>query len=330
MKIFIDTNSYYSQKFNFDSITILATIKYCEGFGVHIIVPKVQKMEIEKKIRDYSKEIETKHLYNLRKIWVYKSITSIHKGFLQKKLQKSFDSFLKRKVVISGDIKNIEINDIVKRYCNCRPPFTSEKPKEFMDAIILFTAISIDNKLLLVSKDEGMKEVAKEHSCLFFNDITSMLNYLFTSKKLLPSYLSKKAMEIWPQIEKKIKNKYEGLWVYSDVIEDDLVADELDLEVDDKVELIGISGKCYTVAYIVRANYHVSGTYADEECCAYDSEDKVFIPFEYKEYDGQHDVTGKVIAEIEIDPQSLSVSQLKLVDTKSIELEKISIQEDYY
>ncbi|GAH37802.1 unnamed protein product, partial [marine sediment metagenome] len=119
-------------------------------------------MEIEKKIRDYSKEIETKHLSKLQKIWLYKSIRNIRKDWLQKELQKSFDAFLQRKVVIGGGVKNIEISDIVKRYCECRPPFTSKKPKEFMDAIILSTAISIDNKLLVVSKDDGMKKFAKE------------------------------------------------------------------------------------------------------------------------------------------------------------------------
>ena len=44
-----------------------------------------------------------------------------------------------------------------------------------MDAIILSSAISIDNKLLVVSKDDGMREFAKEHSCPVFNDVTSML-----------------------------------------------------------------------------------------------------------------------------------------------------------
>ncbi len=319
MKILIDTNLYYSQKFNFNSFPILAAINYCEAFDVQILVTNLQRMEIEKKIRDYSKEIGSKHLSYLQKIWLYKSKSDIRQDWFQKKLEESFNSFLKRRVVGCGHIKNIEITDIVRRYCECRPPFTSKKPKEFMDAIILFTAINIDNKLLLVSKDEGMKEFAKEHSCPAFNDIPSMLNYL-----------SEKAMEIWPQIEEELKEKYKSLWVYADVIEDDLVADELEFEVDDKVELVGIRDKFYTVAYNVTANYNVSGTYVDEECGMYDSEDKVFIPFESKEYQGQHDVTGRVIAEIEIDPKRLSVSQWKLVDTKSIELENISIQNDYY
>lgn len=200
-----------------------------------------------------------------------------------------------------------------------------------MDAIILSSAISINNKLLVVSKDGGMKKFAKEYSCPVFNDITSMLNYLFTSNKLRPSYLSEKAMEIWPQIEEEIKDGYEGQWVYADdVIDSDLVIGELKFEVDDNVELVGISDNCYTLAYIVQANYLITGTYADQGCCIYDSEDKVFIPFEYEEYDSWHDVIGRVIAEIEINPQCLSVSRWKLVDIKAIELESISIQDDYY
>lgn len=50
MNIFIDTNLYYSHKFNFNTFPILGAINYCEGFDVRILVTNVQRMEIEKKI----------------------------------------------------------------------------------------------------------------------------------------------------------------------------------------------------------------------------------------------------------------------------------------
>lgn len=331
MNIFIDTNWYFSQRFDFNSIQIMAVINFCRDFHVHIIVPKVQRMEIEKKIRDYSKEIETKHLSNLRKIWLYKSMPNLHQGFLEKKLKKSFNSFLQQKAVIGGDINKIKIYDIVKRYCECLPPFSPKKPKEFMDALIISVAINIDNTLLVVSKDNGMKVYAKESSCQVFDDITSLLNHLFKSNNLLPIDLSEKAIEIWHQKEEEIKDRCKALWVYADdVWESNLEVDKLELKVDKNVKLVGISDNCYTVAYFVQASYHITGTYADGDCGIYDSEDEVFIQLDSKEYEGEHDVMGYIIAEIEINPKSLSVSKWKLLDSKPIELETISIQDDYY
>ena len=331
MNIFIDTNWYYSQKFDFNSIQIVKLIKFCREYDVRIIVPKVQRIEIEKKIKDYSKEIETKHISNIRKIWLYKSMTNLHQGFLEKELKKSFKSFLQQKAIIGGDIKNIEINDIVKRYCECRPPFTPKKPKEFMDALIISVAINIDNELLVVSKDNGMKDYAKESSCQVFDDITSLLDHLFIFKNLLPSDLSEKAIEIWHQKEDEIKDSCKGLWVYADdVWESSLEIDELELEVENDIKLVGISGNCYTVAYFVKANYHITGTYVDDDCGMYDSEDEKFISFDSKEYKGEHEVTGYIIAEIEINPKDLSVLKWNLLDTEPIALETISIEDDYY
>lgn len=257
-------------------------------------------------------------------------MSNLHQDFFEKELKKSFGSFLQQKAVIGGDIKKIQINDILKRYCECLPPFTPEKPKEFMDALIISVAIDIDNELLVVSKDSGMKDYAKEISCQVFDDITSLLDHLFVVKNLLPSDLSKKATEIWHQQEEKIKDICKDLHIYAnDVWESYLEVDKLELKVDNDIKLVGKSGNCYTVAYFVKANYHITGFYMDDDCGMWDKEDEEFHSFDSKKYEDEHEVTGYVIAEIEINPKDLSVLKWKLLDTEPIELEAISIEADY-
>ncbi len=331
MKILIDTNLHYQKKFDISNVDFLALKSYCKGYGTVMIIPDVQKREIFKKIEDMLSELDNKHLSQLRKVPIIKKFGLPSKANIVENLKASYEALFNEDWVVLVQTTMNDIKIILERYFECKPPFSKKKPKEFIDAFIAYNALQTGKELLVISKDEGMENFCTEMGIKYFQDIKTCLNLIYTEMDLKPAYLNEIIDKNWKAIEDQIKEKTDGYDVcILDVYDSDVYTDGISIEKDEDVLLINKTGDTYEICIHLQIKYSFSGTYTDEDCGYYDSEEDKFVAFESKDIgDYVKEVDGYVYISLTFDNKTLNCKECRVTNCDEIRIDDMYINEIY-
>lgn len=331
--IFVDTNAFERNGFNFDDRNKLISIfkKILEkGKYLNVSVSVVDN-EIKKHIND--KIEENKRAIKKHCKWMYD--IADHKQ-INEKLNKNlldYEKFKNDTNTININLSNINPENVMSKYFELKPPFELNKQYEFKDAFFLESIYEFANSndtylsFIVITNDNGIKKAIDEQKnkkIIYFDSISelidSIINYNDESKKELFDYLSKYDFD--DQIQEQLKINVMDI-------------EEFEIDIDDYmcggIFLPKIIKKtCNSITVICDMYVNLMGDFKclDYNKSYYSSEEKDYI---YKEYKERRFLSYICQTIIEVKVNNGNFSTATIVDLPDIDIDYESFMnvEDY-
>jgi len=294
--IFIDTCIFDAICYNFSAATVKAFCEAVKGKKLQLLLPDPTEREISRHINErVDMAIKTikraqKDAPFLIKIKNWPLIKEKNTFSLSYSMRvsthnelKKFHSLFRVKKLGYGTINMAEIMDWYDRKT---PPFAEgAKRKEFPDALAIALVRDYSNDankvVAVISQDNDMEKACGLYSNLFcYKSLSSFTEILQSSKNMVlqirqllkkdKSKLDAAITEHFPSLSFYIEANYEG--------------DAQDVEVEDvefiDLSIVGIGDREVSIVFIANVSFTAYVSYENLETAAYDSEDKVLIPYE--------------------------------------------------
>ena len=295
---FLDTNVYQAKDFDFnDDIALQYLKEHCTKGIVQLFSNDIIISECKLHINQKAKELKKLAYITIKNANIGLTVEQINSLRMaveietKKYVTNLLDKYIVDTKCIILDNKNINIDNIIKKYFNRDAPFgTQGKKDEFPDAIIIESLLNFisehNEKFIVVSNDKDWKDaLCNIESVIFFKDIKEALNYIFSNVKSLATELLEELCNI-KQVLSKIKAKIEGNIVYSDDFKSDIQIDDVNFDVP-STSIFDFSNDQIVIAGEVNADISFSGKLFNEFNSAYDSEKKDYIYEDYTDTNGE-------------------------------------------
>jgi hypothetical protein len=303
--VFIDTSIFVSENFAVDSTKFHTLMSLAQINHIKLLLTDITLQEIESNKDEFITQAEQslgrfqKNAKILRNLPDH-PMAAIFKPFdrkeISKEIQNTLDKFLKdaKSEVIPALSEDPKI--IFDKYFKGAPPFGKGKKKsEFPDAFIM-TALEKwceknSQTIYVLSSDPDMEAACNASSSLFYlPGLVDFLKLALSAFQSLVQFAQKVFENNKDEVINQISRKLEGWWVWLEDQEGDGTILSVDDVTLDEESTISISENRATVELYVTASFEANITYDDLDTAAYDSEDKVLIPWRKIERDVQREI----------------------------------------
>lgn len=299
--VFIDTSIFISNNYAYHNATFKALMKYVSQDRIQVVLTSVTVQEVKSHIeRDTEKAAnaikkarsEARILRNLSDHPISQLFTDFDLKSLREVLLEQFDSFLSAARVTVVPISEADAQKVFELYFKKKEPFGDGKKKsEFPDAFALSAlnewCESEGEKAYVVSSDPDMKGAVKSFPCLIhlhtLEEFVARITLYY--EKLAPLAL-RLIEENQSAIREAVSDQFSGLGFYLED-QDGYVNEIRVAEVEGGQSYLfsvvpGEEGESAVAHFELTTGvkFLADVTYDNLDTAAYDSEDKVLIPWE--------------------------------------------------
>ena len=239
ISIFLDTNIFISQKYDFSDTKnsdFNNLVKMVNDGKIKLYISQIVEHEVKKHIKEdifeIFKEVKKSRNIVLKKIsknylqtLVLSNLFSFYnlkKDDISEEIISKFDKFLKDSKVCKLDCKNIDPQQIIVDYMDSNPPFENKEKKkyEFPDAFMiakLKRSFNEKNPIYVITKDEGFKKAIENIAGLEgkydnLKDVFDLINRENEIYNEIKEFLSNSThtTEILEKLKEEIKDKLES------------------------------------------------------------------------------------------------------------------------
>lgn len=331
LDVFVDTQIFVSENFNFNEKSKLGLLKKQVKKGAinfltsKIIVEESKKHindNIERKINEINKLFNSREIAILRNSEYNKYFENLNPEEMVKEAVNQFQDYLDEVEVKYLDLDSIELRKVIDDYFKGRKPFGEGKKKhEFPDAfnISMLMNFKRDNKpIYVISGDQDFEDI---EGVVLYKNIGKLLSDINTDE--LDELIVQKALEYINNIDNEIDEEIERQFFDNEqYIEVDgyeysrkgiiggYEYDEIELQ---RVKLINILNldvidynyKEHTVKVIIKClvEFEFDCTFFDEENSIWDSVDKEYFTKEYGLIKENHNKEIELIVNLDFDDE---------------------------
>jgi hypothetical protein len=278
--IFLDTEVFIRQNFDFESRTFTRLIELVEQEKIIVHLTSITVSEIEKHIVSLINE-GISHLKAVGKkpaIWVVARLRTspfqiIPRRFDVEPLKEEgisvFRRFLERTRANIIPVEGLSIDDIFAKYFESIPPFGSaEKKNEFPDA---FAVAGVqrwcdenEEKMFVISKDGDMKQACElSEELLSLQSVDELFDLIAQDDAELYAYALRVYAQYKQEILGELKERFAELWFFLDEVESE-VSDVEVKDIDVLEELaIEVKEDHATFKLIANVTYTADISYAE-------------------------------------------------------------------
>ena len=320
--IFLDTNTYISKNFQFESHALEKLRLYMESEDLRLLITDVNISEIKKHIRsrcdEASKVIKeaTKSamiLRNAKKLPWAGIFEKLDNDQLYNEITSQFEGFIDSPNVELVKVDIADVGIIFNDYFKGEPPFdTLGKKSEFPDAFILSAINTLSSKrghkLYVVSNDGDFQRYCARHENLIsLATVDELIDIVVRNSDLLAEP-AKFADKVYESLEAEIIEGLQAALATADLDPNDDLRGEVEISKID-IDEIGILSKNILevsrehVVYELRLKLKLTIKYivTDYDRSPWDSEDKGYLFYLYNEifksYTYNPEVTVKIFYE---------------------------------
>jgi hypothetical protein len=299
--VFIDTSIFIANNYAYNNPTFKALVEYVLQDRVHVVLSSVTVEEVKSHIeKDSEKAVtgikkarsEARILRNLSDHPIAQLFIDLDSKRLQQMLTQQFDNFLSAARVTIVPISEADVEKVFEIYFKREAPFGEGKKKsEFPDAFVLSAlnewCESEGEKAYVVSSDPDMKEAVVSSPCLIH---LHTLEEFIARITLYYEELAPLALRLIEENKSVIKDAVSdqfsclSFWIEDqDGYVDEIRVDEIE---DGEFYLFSVvpgeDGESAEAHFELTTGvkFLADVTYDNLDTAAYDSEDKVLIPWE--------------------------------------------------
>ena len=239
ISIFLDTNIFISQKYDFSDTKnsdFNNLVKMVNDGKIKLYISQIVEHEVKKHIKEdileIFKEVKKSRNIVLKKFSKNYSQTSVlsnlfsfynlKKDDISEEIISKFDKFLKDSKVCKLDCKNIDPQQIIVDYMDSNPPFENKEKKkyEFPDAFMiakLKRSFNEKNPIYVITKDEGFKKAIENIAGLEgkYDNLKEVFDLINRENEIyneIKEFLSNSThtTEILEKLKEEIKDKLES------------------------------------------------------------------------------------------------------------------------
>lgn len=347
-KVFLDTECYIRNHLNFENSALSSFRKLCSEEELEHITTSVVCREVERKIKDSTKEaldaLKTfkRKAQPLNKL-DYKDLSSLFEELNEEETYQkalgSFQSYIGDTSATIVNAKEIDCEEILDRYFQTKPPFTKDKSNEFRDAISLS---SLKTHLggevaYVVSEDKILEDYCEEEDLLVYVESLPKLLDLHSATNERTAKLKAYIQEQEAVIKGLISDFINDCDVYNSSTWED--AEVVDFSISAvnlrDISVLSISDEEALIELDVRIELNVSVTGPDYNNGTYDKEDGVMYTFDSSTQVVDRDFDYEVSVEIQYDFENDAITDATFtVDIEEagsgIEVDVEENEPDYY
>ncbi|MCY7522257.1 PIN domain-containing protein, partial [Paenibacillus larvae] len=252
-------------------------------------------------------------------------------------LKKHFDDFMKQSKASIIPVDTVVVSNLLQRYFQGNPPFSSTKKSEFPDAINLLALENWCNmkseQMYVISLDNDLSNFCEGSSSLhYLNSIDSFLNLMTSNDEYRHSFVINLAEKYFEQIEEAISEEFPWLGFFidnEDGYAENIVVHSVDLEED--VNVVELEEDNAILQFDVRVSFEAEVTYTDYENSVFDKEEGKYLIEKEVELEVETDVV--IPASVQIGFNISDENHFKMINCIINENQDISFrlyEEDYY
>jgi hypothetical protein len=327
-KVFLDTECYIRNHLNFENSALSSFRKLCDEEELEHVTTSVVCREVERKIKDSTKEALDAFKTFKRKAQPlnkldYKDLSSLFAELNEEetyqKALASFQNYIGDTSATVVDAKEIDCEEILDRYFQTKPPFTKDKSNEFRDAISLS---SLKTHLggevaYVVSEDKILEDYCKEEDLLVYVESLPKLLDLHSATNARTAKLKTYIQEQQDVLIKLITEYISECDVYNGSTWEDAEVDGFtvnDIHLFD-TSVLSISDSEALVEIVARVQMNVSVTGPDYNNGTYDKEDGIIYAFDTSTQVVDLDLEYDVSVEIQYDFEDNEISEAEFTIT---------------
>jgi PIN domain len=288
--IFVDTASYESEGFGFETSAALISLANAVDDGhVTVLITQITEREIQRRLvsRVSNAVAKIKGLYDLRvlRILDFEPWKNLDSESATKDALAQWDLYRTSLRPIVVEIDKVLPSHIMDAFFESRAPFSSKKPAEFRDAFVLAAvrawAESQDHQVIVVSADPDHQHTCDGTRLLHAKGITEALAQTMDDEQMVMAARAKledereglleKVGELLSELSINIEDDYEA-----EV--EDIQADEISLESDD-FELVEIRSGVALLSGPMKVQLSANATVADYDNGSHAEGDWVYLPY---------------------------------------------------
>lgn len=230
--IFLDTNVFASQQYNFSSTAFNTFIPVCTKLNLKLLLPDPTEREIKRQIRERSQaalnalDSARRKAPFLSKWQSFPQNTSIDNWEVIHIANTEWRNFIKQFQVEKLSYEGVELQTIMKWYDSVEPPFgNGKKRKEFPDAFAISILDNYAHKnncyIAVVSEDPDIKNACNRYSHLLHFQSISRLTELLLNQNVQINKFHNLIQASIKLLEDPIEQQFEDMTFYHmlDVIE---------------------------------------------------------------------------------------------------------------
>jgi hypothetical protein len=137
--VFIDTESFYREKFDWNSKSFVRLKELAQAQHVKLITTSITKSEVKRKIREtltHATSAIKKYEIPLNQLGISDSLKAVSAPDAVSKLEALFEEFLNNMKAIEVPL-SVDVNSLFTDYFQQNPPFSEKKKSEFPDAVVI-------------------------------------------------------------------------------------------------------------------------------------------------------------------------------------------------
>lgn len=337
--IFLDTNTYISKNFQFNTYDLGKLNGYIYSEDMHLLITDVNVREVKKHISIKSKEAfsvlkkakrDAMILRNVMDLPCAGLFENVSANDILSRINSQFDEFVDGGNVEIVNVATANIKEIFDDYFSEEPPFDlANKKSEFPDAFVLSAINKISrergHKLYVVSNDGDFKRYCAKHENLIsLSTIDELIDLIVRNSEKL-AVPAKFADEMYDRLKVDIH----------ETLLEKLQTSELDppLDFDEEFELEDIEIEEFEIVsknilevsrehaiYELKINLSVVATFSvvDYERSPWDPEDKVYMFYLTNEYVKVYSYSPKVILHIVYDDGIVDNARIESFDIDDV------------
>lgn len=357
--ITMDTSTLECQNFNLENGLLARFEQFSKTKDIIFVMSEIVLNEMishmgentKSSISKYKEALKTGLFYRIDADITEERIKNVKKldvkGIVEKRIKKYIDKTGLQIIPTDG----IDIQKIIEKYFNRKPPFSEKKKEEFPDALALQSlenwAVKEEKKVLVISGDNDWQEYCRDNTNLIcVKTIEEALSSLYKdenfSKQLLVDIFSDydKYETLMNSINEEIMNTSDKLSInldvnsYFETEEEYLEADFVDVHFPkpEDVEIIDIEekDKIFTFSIPAELTFHIDAEYG-----FYTGSEDDYIGIGGNSLSEEFEFNNQLIISIKLNEKNLNKSEVMSVDYKnysmvhSITLEPDCSEYDY-
>jgi hypothetical protein len=318
--IFIDTCIFHQKNYGFghyvfNKIVDLASNEYISVFLTEVTFREIIS-NIEQQIestKSYLNQIQKKGNI-LRNIPQFEVI--FNKRFINSvfdTIKQQFLDFLKKSQAQILPIKDIDSQEIIRRYFEQKAPFSSKKKNEFPDA---FTLAALESwckrnqqKMYIISEDKDYKNYCDESDVLYHLDsVEQFLNLLTQPDESRYEFILNLFESNHEILEEALKENFiDQGFIFSNIDVDDVENVEIFyVEFESDPNVIELGDRFAVLTCETRFTFEAEVSVLDPDDSIYDSEEGTYIyhEYEYKKFESDVLIPVQVTLEFNLEDKS--------------------------
>ena len=352
--ITLDTCILESQSFNLENGLLSRFEQFSKTKDIIFVMSKIVLNEMISHMEEDTKEsismykdaLKTGLFYRIDDDITEEKIKNVKKLDIKSIVEKRIKKYVDKTGLQIIPTDGVDIQKIIEKYFNRKPPFSERKKEEFPDALALQSlenwAVKEAKRVLVISNDNDWQEYCKDSTNLIcVKTIEEALSSLYKdenfSKQLLIDIFSDydKYETLMNSINEEIMNTSDKLSINLDVDgfyeceENYLEADFIDVHFPkpDSIEIIDVDSKnkIFTFSIPSELTFHIEAEYG-----FYTGSEEDYVGFGGNTVSNEYEFKNQLIISIKLNDKDLNRSEIVSVDYTNYSLyHSISLEPDY-